>query len=41
MVKTWTRLIDTGAMTLEDVPIKLRDAVEQQLIEDGYLTPDE
>ena len=33
LVRTWVRLIKAGRKTLEDVPAKLRDAVEAALAE--------
>lgn len=37
MARIYANLIERGAKTLESVPLKLRDEVEQILIKDGYI----
>lgn len=38
MSRIYANLIERGLKSLDDVPKKLKDAVEQILKDDGYLT---
>lgn len=40
MARIYANLIERGLKTLDDVPKKLKEAVETILKEDGYLTDD-
>lgn len=38
MVDIWVRLIESGAKSFDDCPEKIKEAVKERLIEDGYWT---